>query len=47
MFEFVRQHYTVKTLAPISCHAFISSLEEFHSGDKASSYINFNDWCNY
>lgn len=28
------RHYIVKSLAPISCHAFISSLEEFWSQDK-------------
>ncbi len=34
LFEFMFQHYAVKTLAPICCHAFISSLEEYYSNHK-------------
>ena len=29
-------HYVVRTLAPICCHGFISSLEEFYSEHKVS-----------
>ena len=39
LFEFVRGHYLVRILMPISCHTFISSLEEFCSNDKVRAYL--------
>ena len=36
LFEFMCQYYLVRNLAPISCHAFISSLTEFYHQDKVS-----------
>lgn len=34
LFEFVRGHYLMKLLTAGSCHAFISSLEEFYKNSK-------------
>lgn len=41
LFEFLNQHYTVKVLAPISCHSFISSLEEYSSNCRVSFTMPF------
>ena len=40
LFEFVQNHYHMRSLAPISCHALITSLQENHVNNKV--HITFS-----